>query len=283
MIFECHGHIMLDGVSYNEAVMRHQNGVDEVFVRKNLQINADHGITFFRDGGDKYGATVFARQVAAEYGIDYRTPTFLIHKKGYYGSMFGRAYEDLAGYRRLVGEAKALGADFIKLAASGMIDFEKKGRITGHAMPDDELREIINIAHGEGFSTMVHVNGAENIRRAAEAGADSIEHGFFMDLDALEVIKQTGAVWVPTGVAAGNLLGKEMFDGILISRIIKEQRAMLKTAAKMGIPIACGSDVGAAYVLPGEGTLNELAVLESLSIDPEPGNKKIEEVFKRKC
>ena len=123
MVFECHGHIMLDGVSYTNAVARHKNGVDEAFVRNNLQINADQGITFYRDGGDKFGVSVFARKIAHEYGIDYRSPSFLIHKKGFYGGMFGRDYTSMAEYRILIKEAAMLGADYIKLTASGMLDF----------------------------------------------------------------------------------------------------------------------------------------------------------------
>ena len=282
MIFECHGHIILDGIDYTGAVERHKHGVDEAFVRENLQINANHGIIFFRDGGDKHGATVFARKIAVEYGIDYRTPTYLIHKKGYYGGMFGRAYENFSDYRALVQEAKSLGADFIKLAASGMLDFNN-GTVTGQAMPAGELCEIIKIAHGEGFAVMVHVNGADNIKCSAEAGADSIEHGFYMDSDALKIMKQTGAVWVPTSVAVGNHVGTGVYNDELLLRIFEGHKEALKMAAAMDVPVACGSDVGASCVLQGKGTLEELSVLELSGINPSAGNEKIKEVFRRKC
>ena len=283
MVFECHGHIMLDGISYPEAVERHRNGVDEAFVRKNLQVNADHGIAFFRDGGDKYGVTAFARKIAGEYGIDYRTPTFLIHKKGHYGGMFGQAFETLVEYRKLVDEAKGLGADFIKLTASGMLDFNDGGAVTGQPMELDELKEMIKIAHGEGFAVMIHVNGADNIRRSAEAGADSIEHGFFIDDDALGILKQTGAVWVPTSVAVGNLIGTGRYNDAKLLQIFQGHKASLKKAKEMDVLVACGSDVGTGCVLPGKGTLEELAVLDSVGLYPESGNRKIEEVFKREC
>lgn len=283
MIFECHGHIMLDGLSYSESVARHLNGVDESFVRKNLQVNADNGIVFYRDGGDKYGASAFARKVAHEYGIDYRTPVSIIHKKGYYGSMFGMAFESIAQYRTLVNEVKSQGADFIKLASSGMLDFSNAGAVTGQAMSASELSEMINIAHGEGFGVMVHCNGADNIKRSLEAGADSIEHGFFIDEDALHILKQAGAVWVPTFVAVSNLLGSGRFDDSLVFPIVEGHRNMLHKANEMGVLVACGSDVGAAGVLPGKGTHDELKILESVGIDPSNGNKKIKEVFSKKC
>jgi hypothetical protein len=113
--YECHGHIILDGESYHAAMERHKNGVDAAFIRSQLSKCAKHGITFYRDGGDKYNVSATAKAVAAEYGIDYRTPVFIIHRKGYYGSMFGRAYESMKDYLELVREAKRLGADFYKV------------------------------------------------------------------------------------------------------------------------------------------------------------------------
>ena len=282
MIYECHGHIILDGVAYTGAVARHENGVDEGFVRRNLKICAEHGIVFYRDGGDKHGVSVFARKVAHEYGIDYRTPAYIIHKKGYYGGMFGRAFETMPEYRGLVAEAKRLGADFIKTTASGMLDFNNGGAVAGLEMTLEELREMVGIAHGEGFSVMIHANGADNIKRAAEAGADSIEHGYYMDSDAMGMIAQTGAVWVPTGVTAANLIGKGRYDDRVLERIHAGHNAALSEASSVGVTIACGSDAGAACVPQGAGTLDELAVLELLGIDPGSGNRRIEEVFCRK-
>jgi len=283
MIFECHGHIILDGDTYSGAVARHERGVDKAFVRKNLQICLEHGIVFYRDGGDKHGASVFAKSIAAEYGIDYRTPAYIIHKKGYYGGMFGKSFEDLSDFCTLVADAKLLGADFIKMTASGMLDFSSGGDVTHPAMTFHELREMVNISHGEGLSVMIHANGADSIRRAAESGADSIEHGFYMDSDCMKVMAQTGAVWVPTSVAVANLIGAGRYDDDLLNRIVGGHKAALTEAAALGVLIACGSDAGAVKVLQGTGTLDELSLLDSLGIDTSPGNRKIEEVFRRQC
>jgi len=282
MIFECHGHIILDGLSYSGSVSRHEAAVDEAFVRKNLKINADHGVVFYRDGGDKHGVSEYARKIAIEYGIDYRSPIYIIHKKGYYGNLFGRSYDDLFEYRQLVDLAKQLGADFIKLTASGMLDFSGDGSVIGQPLSSEILREIIGIAHGEGFAVMVHVNGTDNIKRTAEAGADSLEHGFFMDDDALSIISQTGAVWVPTIATVGNQIGKGIYDDELLTKIFDNHKAALKSAAAIGVPIACGSDAGASCVSQGLGAHNELAILESLGINPTRGNKIIEEIFRRR-
>ena len=283
MIYECHGHIILDGIAYTGAVARHKDGVDEAFVRKNLEICAEHGIVFYRDGGDKHGVSVFAKKIAAEYGIDYRMPAYIIHKKGYYGGMFGKAFENISEYRGLVAEALRLGADFIKTTASGMLDFNNDGAVTGPDMKAEELREMIHIAHSEGFSVMIHANGADNIKRALESGADSIEHGYFINNDAINIMAQTGAIWVPTSVTVANLIGKGRYDDTMLKRILESHKASLISASAIGIPIACGSDAGASCVPQGAGALDELSVLESVGIDPDRGNRRIEEVFLKKC
>jgi len=280
MIYECHGHIILDGVSYADSVARHEGGVDESFVRQNLKICADHGVTFYRDGGDKHGATVFAKRVAGEYGIDYRTPAYIIHKKGFYGHMFGRAFETLAEYRELVAEAGRLGADFIKLTASGLLDYANGGDVTGPPTAE-EFPEMVKIAHGEGYAVMVHANGADNIRHAVEAGADSIEHGFYMDSGAISIMAQTGAVWVPTIAVAANLVGAGRFDDGVVRKIYDGHKAALLEAAAAGVLIACGSDAGASYVYQGQGAIDELEVLRGLGIDPTAGNRKIEKEFQK--
>jgi len=283
MIYECHGHIILDGVTYAGAVARHGSRLDESFIRENLRICAGYGIKFYRDGGDKHGASVFAKKFAGEYGIDYRTPAYIIHKKGYYGSMFGKAFDSMPDYRKLVAEVKRLGADFVKTTASGLLDFADGGSVKGPALAQEELIGMVSIAHGEGLAVMIHANGADNIKRAVESGADSIEHGFYMDASALRMMAQTGAVWVPTCATVVNLIGSGLFDDNVLHMILDKHKTALAEASKIGCLTACGSDAGAVRVLQGKGTIDELAVFESLGIDPDPGNRKIEEVFINKC
>ena len=277
MLYECHGHIILDGVAYTGAVARHKNGVDEDFVRGNLKICSRAGVTFYRDGGDRHMVSAYAKKIAGEYGMDYRTPIFIIHKKGHYGSMFGRAFNDIAEYRGLVGEVKRLGGDFIKITASNLLDFTNGGSVTGPGMAQGELCEMVRIAHGEGYAVMIHANGADNIKRAAESGVDSIEHGFYMDGDALSIMLQTGAVWVPTCATVSNLIGSGKYDDAMLRGILDGHKSALLKARTLGVPIACGSDAGASNVPQGKGTHDELDILESIGIDVAPGNRRIGE------
>jgi len=280
MRYECHGHIISDGVNYKNSMERHRNGVDESYIRHSLKLCKEHRISFYRDGGDKYMVSAAAKKLAGEYGIEYRTPIYIIHKYGYYGQMYGRAFEDLKDYLNLVKEAKALGADFIKITVTGMLDFTDGGKITGPSLGLDELKEMVNIADGEGFSVMAHVNGKENIKNALSAGVKSVEHGYWPDSEVVDYFLQTGAVWVPTCAPVHNLIGSGRFSNQILRSVAEAQREVLKQAYARGVLIASGSDCGAFMVPQGKGTDDEYEILAGMGIDPGRGNKAIEDIFK---
>lgn len=278
---ECHGHIIADGVSYAAAMERHKNGVDFDYVRGALEKVRGCGVDFYRDGGDKYLVSAYAKTIAGEYGIDYRTPIWITHKKGCYGGMYGRAFETMKEYRALVEEALRLGADFVKLTVTGMLDFENGGEVTGQPFVGAELREAVRIAKGEGLAVMAHVNGADFMREALDAGVDSVEHGFWPDERVIGWFLDTGAVWVPTGVAVYNHIGMGRYDDNVMRRIHEAQRDILIKAYEKGVLIACGSDAGAHLVYQGRGTDDELRLLSDMGIDPRKGNEEIMRRFKR--
>jgi hypothetical protein len=282
MKYECHGHIIADGESYAEAMERHKNGVDILYVRNALKTIADHGIGYYRDGGDKYMVSAYAKKIAGDYSIDYRTPVFITHRKGYYGSMYGRSCETVREFHALILEAKELGADFVKLTVSGMLDFSDGGKIMGPVFGGDALKEAVKISSGEGFKVMAHVNGADNIKAALEAGVDSVEHGFWPDVGVIDWFLQTGAVWVPTCVTVANIITAGRYDRAVMQEVHNTQKAVLQEAYTRGVLIASGSDCGAWMVPQGKGTDDEISVLKAMGIDPEQGNAAIKERFQRR-
>ncbi len=263
---ECHGHIFMDGRDYPSAAARHRDGVDQADIRAKLAAYRAAGIGFFRDGGDPYGVSLAARAIAPEYGIDYRSPAFAIHKQGLYGGIVGRAFETLADYRALVREADRRGADFIKIMASGIMDFNQYGVLSCDPLDGALLTEMIRIAHGEGFAVMAHANG-DAVRRALEAGADSIEHGFYADDDCADVFAQTGAFFVPTFTAVANLIGDARFPAAVVPRIHSAHQAFARLCMRKGVRIACGSDAGAYGVSHPQGAADEAAQLGEVGVD----------------
>lgn len=256
---ECHAHIAMDGVDYARAMALHADAPNEAHIRACFEAYRSLGITFIRDGGDAYGVSQAAVRIAPEYGIDYRTPLFAIHKKGCYGSIVGRAFSDVREYAALVDEAAALGADFIKIMTTGIMDFNEFGRITHADLEPAEVREMVHIAHERGLAVMSHTNGKRAVLAAVEAGVDSVEHGNYIDGECIAALAESRTCLVPTATVARNLMGRGLFDEDVLARIWQASRAVIAQAVEAGCLIAVGSDAGAVGVLHGQGTLDEYA------------------------
>ena len=282
MLWDCHMHAILDGHDWKQAIARHARGPEETWIRQMLQTYREKGFTYLRDGGDRWGAGAKARELAEEYGITYRTPLGNLCKAGRYGGFIGETYEDFREYARLVRKHRKDGADFIKIMISGLMDFDRFGVLTQPGYPAEEIRELIHIAHEEGFAVMAHANGARTAEAAAAAGVDSVEHGAYLDADALAAMAEMGTVWVPTLSTIGNLRGKGRFDEGAVQKILAGAMENVKQFAAMGGLIAPGTDAG-AWAVP-HGSLTEYALLqEALGAEADTilarGAQKIIEKF----
>ena len=250
---DCHMHMILDGYEWKSAIARHKEKPDEGFIRQVLQTYQDLGYTYLRDGGDRWDAGKRSREIAKEYGITYRTPLAPLCKKGHYGAFIGLAWENFGEYRDLVVQHKKNGADFIKIMISGLMDFDHFGVLTEEGLPPEEIRELIHIAHEEGMAVMSHCNGARTAEAAAAAGVDSIDHGAYLDTDALQAMEDNGTVWVPTLSTIGNLRGKGRFNEDAVRRILDS--ALENVSQYKGL-LAAGTDAG-AWAVPHGSTTEE--------------------------
>ena len=267
MSADCHIHMVLDGVQWRSALARHERGVDKNFVHDTLATYQRLGYTYLRDGGDRWGVGAYAREVSHRYGITYRTPLAPLCKKGHYGGFIGRQYADLREYAAMVKTHRAQGADFIKIMISGLMDFDRYGVLTQEGLPPQEIRELIHIAHEEGFAVMAHANGARTVEAAAFYGVDSVEHGAYLDNDALAAMKEAGTVWVPTLSTVGNLRGKGRFCETAVEKILESALENVAAFSAMGGLIAPGTDAGAWAVPHGSDTESSLLAAAGSTAD----------------
>ena len=259
---DCHIHMVLDGLDWKQAIGRHCQKPEEDFIRAALKTWQDLGYTYLRDGGDRWGVGAKARALAPEFGITYRTPLAPLCKEGHYGSFIGLTYRTEKEYAALVQKQKQEGADFIKIMISGLMDFNHFGVLTEEGLPPEEIAMLIHIAHEEGMAVMAHANGARTVEAAAKAGIDSVDHGAYLDGDALAAMEEAGTVWVPTLSAVGNLLGKGRFPDQEVAPILES--AWENLANYKGL-VASGTDAG-AWAVP-HGSQTEDALLAKAGID----------------
>ena len=273
-MMDCHIHMLLDGENWKSAIARHSVQLDKKYVRETVKMYAEKGYTYLRDGGDKWGVGAYAREVAGEYGIVYRTPLAPLSKAGHYGGFIGLQWKDMKAFADLVKMQKAQGADFCKIMVSGLMDFDRFGVLTEEALSKAEIRELVHIAKSEGLAVMAHCNGAEAMMACAEAGVDSIEHGAYPDEEALAAMQECGTVWCPTISTIGNLRGKGRFDEKNVCAIFQKQ--IENVAAFRGL-VALGTDAGAWAV--EHGCNSEREYLDELGIDWKRGSDVIQERF----
>lgn len=289
MFGECHAHIFMNGTDYRSAVQTHQVQANEAAVRSALDAYRKAGVTYVREGGDPYGASLLAGRLAPEYGIEYRSPVFAIHKNGHYGKIVGRGFGTLKEFHQRVLEAASDGADFIKIMTTGLLDFNDHGKVTGIPVDAEEVKEMVHIAHEEGFAVMSHTNGIYGARAAIEAGVDSLEHGNYMDEETLSMLAESDTVWVPTLVTVRNLIGCGRYDDEVLRPIIVQAENLVRLAFAKKVKVAPGSDAGAYMVSHGKGICQEYEAFCEILGDTfevkewlHDGEREIRERFRRR-
>ena len=263
MFGECHAHIFMDGVNYQEALKRQQNGEREDWIRQVFSWYQEKEITYVREGGDNLGVSLRAKEIAPEYGIEYRSPVFAIHKNGHYGGIVGYGFDTMREYAALVERAAGEGADFIKIMTTGLLDFRHNGHVTGTALPFAQVREMVHIAHEEGFAVMSHTNGDQAVQEAIESGVDSIEHGNFITEKTVRMLADSPSIWVPTAVTVHNMIGDGRYEDSVLKRIWAITEENLQAAWECGAKVALGSDAGAYCVLHGQGLVDEYHLFQA--------------------
>ena len=152
--------------------------------------------------------------------------------------------------RRATRYAIKYGADWIKITATGGV-LSDTATGTDQQMTDDELKEIMDTAHGLGVRVAAHAHGTDGINAALRAGVDSIDHGSFLDRESIRLFKQTGAYLVPT-LSPGFKVPSMMEGNPFFTEAIKAKAVAASAASKAnfgsaydaGVKIAFGTDTG---------------------------------------
>jgi imidazolonepropionase-like amidohydrolase len=145
---------------------------------------------------------------------------------------------------RAVREQAGMGADWIKVYA----DFARgPGNKDVPTFSVEELKALVGEAHSAGRLVAAHATTAEGMRRAIEAGVDTIEHGFGGTAEVFQMMVSRKVAYLPTLTAVEAYA--EYFDGYKPGKDpptdkMKEALRAFKTAMDSGVTIGLGSDVG---------------------------------------
>jgi len=142
------------------------------------------------------------------------------------------------------------GADLIKITATGGVLSQAASGMNSQ-FDDAELKALVATAKDYGFKVAAHAHGADGMKRALRAGVDSIEHGTFMDDEAIALFRKTGGWYVPT-ISAGRYVADKAREPNYYSPLVRPKAAAIgpqiqgtfARAYKAGVKIAFGTDAG---------------------------------------
>ena len=231
------------------------------------KITLDSGFTTVRNLGDGYNETVALRNAISKgYATGPRIYTVaksIATTGGHADPSNGLSHllrPDVGPKQGVVnGEAEAReavrtryqdGADLIKITATGgVLSVAKSGQ--NPQFMTDELEAIVETAKDYGMTVAVHAHGKEGMKRAIEAGVDSIEHGTYMDDEIRTLMKKHGTYYVPTILAGKFVADKAKIDGFFPELVRPKAAAIgpliqntFEKAHKAGVKIAFGTDSG---------------------------------------
>jgi imidazolonepropionase-like amidohydrolase len=280
-LFDCHVHFTFSGnLDVLSAVMR-PFSLKYFEAITNMEATIQTGITSVREaGGSDLGVkeAVDRRMVR---GPRMQISIAMISQTGGHGDtnmpsggcfVWHHSYPGNPGgfvdgpdeMRRRVRELVREGADVIKVATSGGVLSPRDEPRHGH-FRDDELSILVAEATAAGRYVMAHAQATDGIKSAVRAGIRSIEHGIYLDDEAIQMMLDHGTWLVPT-LSAPRAVLAAADDGVRVSEaalrkareVIDVHRESFRRAVDAGVRVAMGTDSGVGR----HGTnLDELALM----------------------
>lgn len=287
-MFDCHTHVAISHINFWKHL---QTPFSYHFFEaaKNLEATLSIGITTVRDAG---GADLGIKQALVDgliRGPRMQISIGMISQTGGHGDNWmpcgarihlfmphpGRPSTIVDGpdeMRRKVRELIRMGADVIKVATSGGVLSPRDKPTHGH-FRDDELKVLVEEATSAGIWVMSHAQATDGIKAAIRAGIRSIEHGIYLDEEAIEMMIRNGTYLVPTLVAPQGVIdaaeaGASIPEESLrkAKEVIGVHRESFNKAVAAGVKVAMGTDSG---VTPHGQNLRELQLMADGGMKPE--------------
>lgn len=287
-LFDTHVHLAFSYEDFDEVRLMHEPFSLRFFrVVENLRRTISLGITTVRDASGADAGMKAAVERGLLVGPRMRISVTMLSMTGGHNDpwlpsgargAWGTPYpgmpdgvcDGVDGVVTKVREVIRSGADVIKIASSGgfLSPTDDPGQPN---FSEAEVRAIVEAAADLGRWVMSHAHGAEGIKRAARAGVRSIEHGTFLDDEAIELMLERGTWLVPT-LTAGDTT-EELANDPKIPEPVRDKLRSLgrpeleafRRAAEAGVRVAMGTD---CPVAPHGTNLRELQLMAEHGYTP---------------
>jgi imidazolonepropionase-like amidohydrolase len=292
---DAHTHLTLDfSGDYNQRRLKEVDlNVSEqaIVATTYARATVEAGFTTVRDLGSRFvgsrefvdvalrnsinkGVIVGPRMLVATKGIG-ATGGHFDPTSGFRDFLFGREPDYTDGIadgpdqiRKAVRFEVKNGADVIKAAISGGV-LSLADEVDTPQLTPAEMAALVDESHRLRKKVAVHCHGDQAAREAIEAGVDSIEHGSFMKLETLTMMKKKGTFLTPTLMATEWIMGKiDNYPPVLQAKAKAAAAArsdMFRNAVKIGVRISFGTD---AAVYPHGQNAKEFKLMVDLAMSP---------------
>ncbi|MEO5653625.1 MAG: amidohydrolase family protein [Marmoricola sp.] len=285
--FDCHVHVTLDAPS-QMRIIETPFSLQFYSAALNLKKTLDVGITSVRDAGGADLGIKTAVERGMIPGPRMQLSIIMLSQTGGHGDDWsicgaeapfmvphpGRPGGRVDGpdeVRRRVRELIRAGADVIKVATTGGVLSPRDDPRHPH-FRDAEIAVMTEEAAAAGIHVMAHAQGAGGIKAALRNGVRSIEHGIYLDEEAIEMMLQSGAWLVPT-LQAPRAVISAAESGVPIPQssvdkarfVVEAHQDSVRRAHQAGVRIAMGTDAGVG----AHGTnLEELELMVEAGMSP---------------
>jgi len=230
---------------------RRRPAVTVFLAQDNARRTLETGVTTIRDLGAS-GETDMAMRDLVAMGAMIGPRMFVAGQ----GISAGRGWTpDAAAMAKNAEDRIKAGSDWVKVYGSrGSFDSVD----TTQTLTFDEMKAIVDTAHGLGHKVAIHSYGPSGVKDAVRAGADSVEHGIDLDDETIAEMVKRGTVWVPTidhnryYVDAKDEFGFKPEAIAPLQDYIAKNLESTRRAVKAGVKIGMGSD--AVYTMFGQNT-----------------------------
>jgi imidazolonepropionase-like amidohydrolase len=286
--FDCHTHVAVSNVDMF-GILQKPFSLHFYEAAHNLQATLDAGITSIRDaGGADLGIKTAVEKGLIE-GPHMQISLVMLSQTGGHGDgwlpsgQHIRLFTQHPGLpssivdgpdqiRQKVREVVRMGGDVIKVATSGGVLSPRDDPRHAH-FTLEELEVLVQTARALGVWVMAHAQAYDGIKNAVRAGIRSIDHGIYLDDEAIELMLARGTFLVPTLVAPTGVI-KAAEAGMAIPEaslkkakdVIEIHRASFAKAVAAGVKVAMGTDSG---VTPHGENLDELVLMAEGGMSPE--------------
>ena len=275
-IITCHTHLSIV-FPFSETDENESPAITALRCQKRANDALQAGITTLRTVGEMHRADLSLRTMIQKgwaTGPRIVSGGKSISVTGGHGSGFGALIADGPdSFRKAGREELTAGADHIKVFITGGIAQEKE-TFSEPQMSVEEMEAVVSVARSRDTYVCAHSGGSGQIIKAAKAGVRCFEHGYQLDKEACQAIKDTGGYVVPTlsVTRSAGWMKDHGFAGWTIEKATAAGGMHLdsiRTAVREGVQIVNGTDIPPGEVSDGvNATVREMSYMVDAGLSP---------------